>query len=637
MRIVSLLPSATEIVYALGLDDQLVGVTFECDEPPQARTDHAVVVGGRDTTGHDAGRDRRLRARAGRGRRRPLPPARGRAGAASTPTSCSPRTCAGCARCPPARVDRGARLPRLRRRRRDARPVLARRRAGRGRPSRPRAGVARRRHPRGRRPAGPAATPSPTRSPDGPGRGSRWSSGSTRRSPPGTGSPTSSGPPAATRSARSPGARSVPTTWAAIAADRARTSWWSRPAATTSTAPRAGRGGRRGPARRPGVGHRRRRARGAARTRGSSTASRPWPRCCTPTPSPPDRPRYAGPLTRPSCAALVGSFSAADLLLPTIAVCNGSPRSCWALRRRRAGRGRPGDQGQRLVRRVSRDVRCRPHRPGLRRRPPPVDRRPLEHRAGRRPREPSRWSRSSATTGRPGPARRRGRTGSARCSPRASTCPSATWAGAAAGTPPARTTLPGRRRRRGPPGRRGGGGRPQRRRRRRRVPPPPRTPPACSPPCTADCRDATLVAVAPMWGDSDAPAGSDRPRGRGARRSPRTAAPTSTCPTRSTATPGSWPTAPTPTTTGTPPSPTPARPSAARSPTALASNLRRDEYRDPTRGHRMAWTWRLENPDGSEITDDGPPRRSRRTRTSPTPRAGSARTGASWPTPASPR
>ncbi len=51
MRIVSLLPSATEIVYALGLDEQLVGVTFECDEPSSARRDKAVVVGGRDTSG----------------------------------------------------------------------------------------------------------------------------------------------------------------------------------------------------------------------------------------------------------------------------------------------------------------------------------------------------------------------------------------------------------------------------------------------------------------------------------------------------------------------------------------------------------------------------------------------------------
>jgi iron complex transport system substrate-binding protein len=38
MRIVSLLPSATEIVYALGLGDALDGVTFECDHPPEARS-----------------------------------------------------------------------------------------------------------------------------------------------------------------------------------------------------------------------------------------------------------------------------------------------------------------------------------------------------------------------------------------------------------------------------------------------------------------------------------------------------------------------------------------------------------------------------------------------------------------------
>ncbi|HEX2905164.1 MAG TPA: ABC transporter substrate-binding protein [Jatrophihabitans sp.] len=68
MRIVSLLPAATEIVYALGLDDELVGVTFECSEPARARTEKAVVVGGLDTTGlAPAEIDRLVRARAASG------------------------------------------------------------------------------------------------------------------------------------------------------------------------------------------------------------------------------------------------------------------------------------------------------------------------------------------------------------------------------------------------------------------------------------------------------------------------------------------------------------------------------------------------------------------------------------------
>jgi iron complex transport system substrate-binding protein len=37
VRIVSLLPSATEIICALGLEDSLVGVTHECDYPPSVR------------------------------------------------------------------------------------------------------------------------------------------------------------------------------------------------------------------------------------------------------------------------------------------------------------------------------------------------------------------------------------------------------------------------------------------------------------------------------------------------------------------------------------------------------------------------------------------------------------------------
>lgn len=55
MRLVSLLPSATEIVYALGLGEDLVGVTFECDEPASARREKTVVVGGRDTSGMTPG------------------------------------------------------------------------------------------------------------------------------------------------------------------------------------------------------------------------------------------------------------------------------------------------------------------------------------------------------------------------------------------------------------------------------------------------------------------------------------------------------------------------------------------------------------------------------------------------------
>jgi iron complex transport system substrate-binding protein len=43
MRIVSLLPSATEILFALGLDREVVGVSHECDFPPQARTKPVVI------------------------------------------------------------------------------------------------------------------------------------------------------------------------------------------------------------------------------------------------------------------------------------------------------------------------------------------------------------------------------------------------------------------------------------------------------------------------------------------------------------------------------------------------------------------------------------------------------------------
>jgi iron complex transport system substrate-binding protein len=43
LRIVSLLPSATEILFALGLDEQIVGVSHECDFPPAARSKQVVI------------------------------------------------------------------------------------------------------------------------------------------------------------------------------------------------------------------------------------------------------------------------------------------------------------------------------------------------------------------------------------------------------------------------------------------------------------------------------------------------------------------------------------------------------------------------------------------------------------------
>jgi iron complex transport system substrate-binding protein len=43
MRIVSLLPSATEVLFALGLDREIVGVSHECDFPPQAKTKPVVI------------------------------------------------------------------------------------------------------------------------------------------------------------------------------------------------------------------------------------------------------------------------------------------------------------------------------------------------------------------------------------------------------------------------------------------------------------------------------------------------------------------------------------------------------------------------------------------------------------------
>jgi iron complex transport system substrate-binding protein len=42
VRIVSLLPSTTEILFAIGAGEEIVGVTFECDFPPEARSRRVV-------------------------------------------------------------------------------------------------------------------------------------------------------------------------------------------------------------------------------------------------------------------------------------------------------------------------------------------------------------------------------------------------------------------------------------------------------------------------------------------------------------------------------------------------------------------------------------------------------------------
>jgi iron complex transport system substrate-binding protein len=62
MRILSLLPSATEIVYALGLEEDLVGVTHECDWPPAARDKRPVSFSALPTAAEPAEVDRLVSA-----------------------------------------------------------------------------------------------------------------------------------------------------------------------------------------------------------------------------------------------------------------------------------------------------------------------------------------------------------------------------------------------------------------------------------------------------------------------------------------------------------------------------------------------------------------------------------------------
>ena len=61
MRICSLLPGATEIVCALGLADEIVGVSHECDFPPEARSKPVMVRSRFDPTTIGSGEiDRRV-------------------------------------------------------------------------------------------------------------------------------------------------------------------------------------------------------------------------------------------------------------------------------------------------------------------------------------------------------------------------------------------------------------------------------------------------------------------------------------------------------------------------------------------------------------------------------------------------
>lgn len=67
MRIVSLLPSATEILYALGLGDSVVGVTHECDYPPAAASKPALIRPRVDPHAEPAEIDRQVRELVARG------------------------------------------------------------------------------------------------------------------------------------------------------------------------------------------------------------------------------------------------------------------------------------------------------------------------------------------------------------------------------------------------------------------------------------------------------------------------------------------------------------------------------------------------------------------------------------------
>ncbi len=104
MRIVSLLPSTTEILFDLGAGDEVVGVTFECDHPAEARTPDDRVHQ-RDARGAVARRDRRVRRRGDARAATTSTTSTPAPSPVSTPTSSSPRTSAPSARSTSSVVD----------------------------------------------------------------------------------------------------------------------------------------------------------------------------------------------------------------------------------------------------------------------------------------------------------------------------------------------------------------------------------------------------------------------------------------------------------------------------------------------------------------------------------------------------
>lgn len=67
MRICSLLPSATEIAYAIGLGDSILGVSHECDFPPDAATKPSLLCPRVDPSAPPAEIDRQVAEIIGRG------------------------------------------------------------------------------------------------------------------------------------------------------------------------------------------------------------------------------------------------------------------------------------------------------------------------------------------------------------------------------------------------------------------------------------------------------------------------------------------------------------------------------------------------------------------------------------------